>query len=117
MSGLYSAFDPVQSDLNRYLAAESRADNRADAIDSRADAISNNPTVDQFADVFCGMGCASGQIEKLRSAWLNGQQAFMAEVMAQMNAGFVELAELEIDGEDETAALACDAREVLRDWE
>ena len=117
MQNLYSTFDPLQSELNRFLAVEESADSRADAIDSRADAIATNPTVDQFSDVFCGMGCASGEIEKLRSAWLNGKQAFFAEVLRQMNAGFADVAELEIDRADEAAALACDAREVLHDWE
>jgi hypothetical protein len=117
MQALYSTFDPIQSELNRFLAVEERADSRADAIDQRADAIATNPTRDQFSDVFCGMGCGKGEIEKLRAAWLNGQQAFMTEVLRQMNAGFAEVATLEIDEADEAAALACDAREVLHDWE
>ena len=111
MQSIYSTYDPVSADLNRYLARESAADSLAEAIDLRADAIATNPTRDQFADVFGG--CNNGQIEKLRAAWLNGKQAFFAAVEAHMNAGFVELASLEID---ESEALACDAREVLRDW-
>ena len=113
MHNLYSTFDPIQADLNRFLAVEESADSRADAIDTHADAIAANPTREQFEDAFCAVTRA--EIEKLRAAWLNGKQAFYAAVDAHMNKGFTELAELEIDRTDE--ALALDAREVLHDWE
>jgi hypothetical protein len=113
MQRIQSTFDPIQSELSRYFDAQDAAESHDDAVSERADAIANNPTVEQFADVFCGMGCARGEIEKLRTAWLTGKEAFLAEVMAQMNAGFVSVADLEISESD---ALACDAREVLSDW-
>ena len=113
MPNLYSTFDPIQFELARHFSREDAADSRADAIDTRADAIATNPTCEQFEDAFCAVTRA--EIEKLRAAWLNGKQAFYAAVEAHMNKGFTELAELDIERTDE--ALACDAREVLHDWD
>jgi hypothetical protein len=115
MQSLFAQYDPVNADLCRYLAETNAADAHADAVNDRADAIATTPNAAQFADAFCAMGTGQGDMQKLRDAWLKGRDTFMAEVVEQLNAGFAAVADLEI--EQETEALACDAYEVMRDWD
>jgi hypothetical protein len=114
MQSPFANYDPITADLRRYFAQSDAADSRADAVSERADAIATSPTVDQFAEAFCAMGTSKGDMQKLRDAWLKGRDTFMQEVAEQLNAGFAAVADLEIESED---ALACDAREVLHDWD
>jgi hypothetical protein len=105
-----------RSDLDRYYAQADAADSRADAVDVRMNAIAAAPNMEQFADAFCAIGTGKGDMQKLLTAYTLGRDAFMSEVFEQLNAGFADVADLEIEEQD-TQALECNAREVLSDWD
>jgi hypothetical protein len=80
----------------------------SDAVSERAEAISTAPSLEQMADALATLGTTKAGLLALRDAWMNGNGAFMREVVDQLAAGFADIAE--------TAALECDGFEVLSDW-
>jgi hypothetical protein len=111
------SFDPVTRDLVHHLREETSAESRAEEVDRLTNEIASAPSADQFADAFTSMGCGKGEMQRLLTAYTQGRDAFMREVFEQLNAGFASVADFEITADDEREALACDARDVLSDWE
>lgn len=103
-----AAFDPVLSDLNRHLSQLDADEAQAE----RADYIANNPTPSELSYALATVASGTPQeMAVLHRAYMQGKPEFMAALFDHLSEAFAYIA----DGE--AAALDCDPRDVLHDWD
>ena len=103
-------WEPLGDDI-RHARAEADAEARAADIDRTAERVAAAPSPAQLAEAIAYVGTLPGALERLHAAYMASHEFFVVELVAQIDDGFLALAEAEV------AALDCDASgDTLRDF-
>lgn len=103
-------WEPLGDDI-RHAQREAHAEAREAVLDHVAEALAGRPSPAQLAEAVAYVGTLPGALARLHAAYMANHEAFVRELVEQIDDGFLALAEVEV------AALACDASgDTLRDF-